>query len=265
VTDLADLVDQKNTLYERARAINANGTLPADRVVGTLDIQEHTISSTKSNWYSDKDGSIVFESLLGDSAFKLSGDGIMLATTKTGENWDWHLYGGGAGFDISAMTVGTIDANRISDGSIGSSKLGSGVGKDIDISQNQAITTINDPNTGIGATKSMVDDLKTKTESLENWKETVNTNFSQQETNNQKYAEDIGTLKQSVANVQNTYSTKQYVDDYKSIVQNTYVTKQYGASNYAPLGSFNTYKSDVETLKREVKQLKDDINKNDYT
>lgn len=148
VTQLADMVDQRNTLYERARAINANGTLPADRVVGKMEIQEHTINSSKSNWYTDDSGAFVFENILGDSAFKIGGDGIMIANSKIGTNWDWKLYGSGAGFDASALTSGTIDGDRIANGSVGSSKLSSGVGNDLDISKN---LTIADPERGLQA------------------------------------------------------------------------------------------------------------------
>jgi len=34
MTQIADLVDQRNVIYERARAINANGTLPTEKLIG---------------------------------------------------------------------------------------------------------------------------------------------------------------------------------------------------------------------------------------
>lgn len=148
VTDLADQVNQRSAVYERASAITKMGTLPAERIVGTISIQENEVESTTSNWYTDKDGGLVFESVLANSAYKFTGDGILFADSKEdGENWDWRLFGNGSGFDASALT-GLLDSAVIGDGSIGTSKFtgGAGIGNQLDISHNSVII---DPQTGL--------------------------------------------------------------------------------------------------------------------
>ena len=90
VSQLADLVNQKNTLYERAGAITANGTIYADRLNGMIDVLKNRLSSVISNWYTDDSGALVFESVAGDSAMMLTGDGFMIANGKTGDgDWQW--------------------------------------------------------------------------------------------------------------------------------------------------------------------------------
>ena len=145
VTQMADVVNQRNSLYERAQAINANGTLPVDKISGTINIQQSNITSPKSTWYTDEAGAMIFESVLGDSAYKIGGDGFMIATSKLdGENWDWRLFGDGFGFDASALTSGVLNSDVIADGSVGSGKLGGSVGRDLNIEENKTILAHND-------------------------------------------------------------------------------------------------------------------------
>lgn len=107
VTHIADVVEQRNALYERAQVINANGTLPVEKITGTIEIQQSSIASTQSSWYTDENGAMIFESVLGDSAYKIGGDGFMVATTKEdGENWDWRLFASGSSSDATSALTG---------------------------------------------------------------------------------------------------------------------------------------------------------------
>lgn len=106
VADLADIVDQREAIYERAKAISQTGTLPAEKVEGLISIEDNGIDGGTSGWKTDSDGGLIFESALSNSAFKICGEGFMVANSKTGDNWDWKLYGNGLGFDASELTQG---------------------------------------------------------------------------------------------------------------------------------------------------------------
>lgn len=123
VTSAADRIEQRNRLYERATAITANGKFPVERITGALNIQDSGIRSPKSNWHTDADGAMVFESALSNNAYKISGDGIMYAKEKVNGEWKWELFGNGLGFDASALSSGSIMGSSIADGTIGAGKL----------------------------------------------------------------------------------------------------------------------------------------------
>lgn len=89
MSQLADLIEQKNALYERAKALNADGSIFMDRLNGQIDVVKNKILSSVSNWYTDDNGNIVFISADDSSAMMLSGAGFMLANSKT-ESGDWN-------------------------------------------------------------------------------------------------------------------------------------------------------------------------------
>jgi len=97
MSQLADLIEQKNTLYNRAQAISKDKTIFVDRLNGQIDVVKNQILSTVSNWYTDDNGNIIFLSADGGSAMMLSGAGFMLASSKdAGGNWNWRSFGTGA-------------------------------------------------------------------------------------------------------------------------------------------------------------------------
>lgn len=143
ISQLADLIDQKNTLYERAGAITSSGTIYAQRLNGAIDVLKNKLSSSISNWYTDDSGALVFESVNGDSAMMLTGDGFMIANGKTRDgDWNWRTFGSGAGFTADAIITGYLSADRIEAGTITSSKLSSSVGEDLNLSANTSVTNV---------------------------------------------------------------------------------------------------------------------------
>lgn len=140
ITQLADLVNQKNALYSRAKAINGNGSIAIDRLNGTIDILKNRLLSASSSWYTDTDGNIVFESVTGNSAMMLTGEGFMIASGKNDDgSWEWRTFGTGEGFTADAIITGYLSADRIEAGSITVNKLASDVGQSLDLSSNQSI------------------------------------------------------------------------------------------------------------------------------
>lgn len=96
MSQLADLIDQKNTLYDRAAAITKNKTLYTDRLNGQINVLTNQILSTVSNWYTDDQGNIMFLSADGASAMMLSGAGFMISNQKDENNqWIWRSFGTG--------------------------------------------------------------------------------------------------------------------------------------------------------------------------
>ena len=140
ITQQADLVNQKNALFSRAKAINGNGSIYIDRLEGTIDILKNRLLSSSSSWYTDDNGNIVFESVSGKSAMKQTGEGFMIAAGKTsGGEWNWRTFGTGEGFTADAIITGYLSADRIEAGSITTNKLSSEVGSELDLSSNTSI------------------------------------------------------------------------------------------------------------------------------
>jgi len=90
MTKLADLIDQKNSLYDRAQAITKDGSIYMERLEGTINVLKNQLSSVVSSWYTDENGNIIFESHTGKSAMMLTGDGFMIANGKLDDGtWNW--------------------------------------------------------------------------------------------------------------------------------------------------------------------------------
>lgn len=143
IAQMAELVKAKNALFDRAGVIEANGKIAADRLEGMIDLMQNKLSSTTSNWYTDDNGNIVFESVNGNGAMMLCGEGFMLAADRNPDgSWNWRTLGGGNGIVADEITTGFLSAERIQAGSVTADKIENGFGATIDLSQNQIMTTI---------------------------------------------------------------------------------------------------------------------------
>ena len=141
MSQLADLIDQKNAMYERSKALSEDGSLYADRLNGQIDVLKNQITSTVSNWYTDESGNLMFLSADGRSAMMLSGAGFMLANGKDfNGNWNWRAFGDGSGFTADEIVAGFISADRIEAGSITTDLLSSSVGSELNLVANTALT-----------------------------------------------------------------------------------------------------------------------------
>lgn len=124
MADIANLVEQRSSLYDRARAISKDGSIFIDRLSGQINILKNRLSSAVSSWYTDDRGNIIFENTNGRSAMMLTGDGFMIANGKTEDGeWNWRTFGTGEGFTADMIVTGFLSAERIETGSIGSGKL----------------------------------------------------------------------------------------------------------------------------------------------
>lgn len=140
ITGIAQAVNDKKALYDRAKAIGADGSIPAQRLEGMIDVLKTRLSSAVSNWYTDADGNLILESVNGSSAMKLCGEGFMIASARTdGGAWDWRTFGTGEGFTADMLITGFLSADRIQAASITANKLAADVGETLDLSSNVGI------------------------------------------------------------------------------------------------------------------------------
>ena len=140
MADLANMLQQKNAVYKRAEAINADGSIYMDRLEGQINIMTNRILSSKSSWYTDDNGNIIFESADGKSAMMLSGDGWMIANGKRQDGtWNWRTAANGTGLTADVITAGFLSADRIAARSITANQLASDVGESLDLSSNQSV------------------------------------------------------------------------------------------------------------------------------
>lgn len=143
VVQLADIIDQKKSLYDRAEAITSEGNIYVERLEGTIDVMSNQITSSVSNWYTDASGNLVFESTNGLGAMMLSGEGYLIADGKDEDgNWNWRTAGTGRGLVADTITTGYLSSDRIEAGSIVTNKLAPEVGQELDIEGNGTIIRI---------------------------------------------------------------------------------------------------------------------------
>lgn len=143
ISTAAELVNQKGAFFDRAKAISTDGTLPMQRLKGTMDVLKTRLYSSVSNWYTDDNGNIVLEALDGRSAMKLCGEGFMIAAGKDEHgHWDWRTFGTGEGFTADAIVTGYLSADRIEANTITANKLAADVGQSLDLSSNRSISLV---------------------------------------------------------------------------------------------------------------------------
>lgn len=141
ITGIAEIVNQRKALYDRSAAIAPDGTIPAKRLEGTIDVLRTRLSSAISNWYTDNNGNLILEAVNGNSAMQLCGDGFMIANQKTDDGkWDWRTFGTGEGFTADMIVTGFLSADRIGAHTITANKLAADVGESLDLSSNKSIT-----------------------------------------------------------------------------------------------------------------------------
>lgn len=81
---------------------------------GYLNTMVTSILSTGTNMYTDEsDGSLVFVSEDGQAAVRITGNGLLLASSKTGSDWNWRTAINGTGMVADEITTGTLRASLV--------------------------------------------------------------------------------------------------------------------------------------------------------
>lgn len=114
ITDAAQVVKDKQSVYDRAKALSGDGTLGTNKLNGIIDVLKNQLVASKSNWYTDENGNILFVSADESSAMMLCGTGFMVANGKDQQgNWNWRTFGTGDGFTADLITAGVLRASVI--------------------------------------------------------------------------------------------------------------------------------------------------------
>ena len=143
ITSLASSLDERQAMYERAKAIGSNGTFSAEKFEGLISTMQNKINSAISGWYTDDAGNIMFISADGQRAMKLTGEGWAIAPNKNEDGeWNWRTAADGRGIVADTITTGFLSADRILANSITAEKLSNGVGASIDLSGNSVIISV---------------------------------------------------------------------------------------------------------------------------
>lgn len=141
IAEVANETKAKQTIYSKASVIGNAGQLAAEKLEGLIQANKIYILGSTSNWYTDAKGNIVFEDVDGNSAMMLTGRGLMIANTKSSDgDWDWRTAMSGKGFNCDVITTGEFSAKHITAGTITVDKLSSGVGSELEIGSNKALT-----------------------------------------------------------------------------------------------------------------------------
>ena len=139
IAEVAKSVKGKQNIYDRAALLNKD-SIPSDLLEGTINLNQTLLKSGASNYHTDSNGNIVFESADGLTAMILGGRGLGVSNQKT-EDGDW-LYRSaltGSGLTADIITTGYMSADRIEAGSITANKLSSNVGQELEIGSNKAL------------------------------------------------------------------------------------------------------------------------------
>lgn len=90
IAEVARETDSMSGVYKRASAINKFGNISTEALEGIIDAEKTKILSSTSNWYTDERGAIVFLANDGTGAMMLTGEGFMIADSKTSTGeWNW--------------------------------------------------------------------------------------------------------------------------------------------------------------------------------
>ena len=137
IAEVAKQISSKQSQYDEA----VSGNISGSRLEGAILLNQAYLNGGSSNWYTDAQGNIIFESADGLSAMILGGRGLGVANSRNEDGtWQWRTATTGYGMTADEIITGHLDAERISAGSITVDKLMSNVGQELEISSNKALT-----------------------------------------------------------------------------------------------------------------------------
>lgn len=114
-TDIQAQLMQETRKAAEAASIGADTALKNPSLLeGMIDTMKTLIMSSGTNFYTDdSDGSFIWENDESTRAVKITGNGIMIAKSKTGTAWNWGTAITGEGIVADTITSGTLQAQLI--------------------------------------------------------------------------------------------------------------------------------------------------------
>lgn len=111
---IADVKREISTAKDKANAGAQVAQKNESLLQGYIDTMKTQILSTGTKLYTDQyDGGLVLESADGKSAVKLTGSGILIASTKIGDDFQWTLAIDGHGAVADTITTGVLNASIV--------------------------------------------------------------------------------------------------------------------------------------------------------
>ena len=117
---LSARIAQGAKTWDRAGALNPTGTVPTDMITGALDVAKTQLHSSQTNFATDSTGAFVWTAADGSSAMRITGDGLQIASSKIGDDWDWTVAATGEGLVATLITAGVLNADLIKAGLLSS-------------------------------------------------------------------------------------------------------------------------------------------------
>ncbi len=102
-----------NTVSDKANAGAQIAQHNPDLLRGIIDTAVTQILSTVTKRYTDTDGGDVYETADGTKAVKLTGAGILCASSKVGDTWQWQTAIDGSGIVANMITSGVLQASLV--------------------------------------------------------------------------------------------------------------------------------------------------------
>lgn len=119
-TLIASIIDVQASLDSRIAAAKAAGSAGQtiakanpELLNGYIDTMVTKILSTGTNRATDADGGEIYTTTDGTKAVKLTGSGILCASSKVGDVWQWRTAIDGGGIVADLITAGVLQANLV--------------------------------------------------------------------------------------------------------------------------------------------------------
>jgi len=138
IAEVASETKAKQTLYQRAENIAADGTIAAEQISGTIDTAD--VQLTGSGFVTDEKGNLILESADGLAALQFNGSGLTMANSRNADgDWEWKSVINGFGIVADSITSGEINGRMVKANSIRADSLMANVGNELDIGSNKAL------------------------------------------------------------------------------------------------------------------------------
>lgn len=140
IANVANETKAKQSVYKRAAALSAAGTLSSELLEGNIKANKALILGGSSNWYTDLKGNIVFEAADESGAMMLTGYGILIASDRdTWGDWNWRTGVTGKGITADEVVTAFLSAKEALIGAITTDMIHASVGQELDIGSNRAL------------------------------------------------------------------------------------------------------------------------------
>lgn len=104
----------KQGVWDRSSIIGKDKTIDTQYLDGVIDVLKNKLLASRSGWYTDDRGNLIFENADKTAAMMLTGEGFMIADSKlpNGE-YNWRTFGTGSGFIADYIIAGVLKGGKV--------------------------------------------------------------------------------------------------------------------------------------------------------